>query len=256
MRLLAYMFLCLMCLSFTHQTPPSKNYQTLDNIRNRMSEKKFYSKIQLKFYESYASKTPLQSEVVEVNYQGEFLHYKNDEIEAFRTNKYIVNIDHENKFILVNSNNRKSKQMQISAIEKLFLDSLVSSAFNILTIDSNATTTRFRIIPNSNEHQIRSADMVFKSNTLEPISLEVFYNVDMETLFGLNRPGKEQLGINLKSKPRLTIDYIDFKYQPAFNVKDFSFSQYVNTTTHPFSAGPSASNYQVIDYSQPKKGKK
>jgi len=221
-----------------------------------MAEKKYSCKMEVKFYESDFSKSPLQSEIISVVYLGEYLHYKNKTMEAYKTPRLILNIDHETKTILVNSNNRKGAEPSISRSELFLLDSIISNNFKLVTIDSNNETTRVRISPRSKVHQLRSADFVFKTQSLEPISIEVFYESTMEELFGLNKPGKEHLEVNIKSKPRLTIDYLYFNYNPGFDENEFAFSKYLNTSQKPFKTGPLAKNYKIFDYSQPNRIKK
>lgn len=225
--------------------------KVMESFRQKLNGKRYSTELQLKFFSTQQSPIPLQTKSMEIQVFDKYLHYLAGSIEVFTSPKWIINIDHAQKTILINSVFKRGTQI-LKKSELTIYDSLLLNYFDAKLIEKKENISKFRIIPKGSNQKIKSAFFTINMENLTPVSIDLNYAVSFQDLFQLYSFGNEQYGVDVSSKPRLLIEYKKFKYVVQFNKNYFDFEPFVVYSRKSWSLGKKAQNYKLIDYSNSK----
>lgn len=222
--------------------------KVVEAFRKKLAERKYETELTLRFYNSQRSVNPIQTEKIRIQVYNEYIHYQAGSVEVFVTPQWILNIDHEQRTILINNaTNKKSPKFKES--EVFMLDSALLSHFDSRLIDKTSNVQKFRITPKGEDQHVKTAIFTINTEQLVPINIDVFYAVSFQELFGIVSPGKENYGVDLDANPRLTIEYKSFRYNSVFESKFFEFKEFAVFNGKTWELGAKTQQYKLIDYS-------
>lgn len=187
--------------------------------------------MEYKFYPSYTSMKPLETEKVWIKKQGTYFHMYQFGIETFSNKKYVLIIDNEEEILAIDYAKKPSKPEELSKEDEDLLRTAINQYAAAIGIDTTKEATEdelFDVTYLGVNNGLKSYKFEYKYGEYQSLTYKINNQTGLLEKMIIYYREPMQISEGRYEKVRVEIDYLKQEKKESFAKETFSIDSYLS----------------------------